>query len=73
MSSFNQDCENTRKQCYSSFLTKRVRHDPRSKHNPWKSKRQWSYGVWGRCESFRWSVLGRSPLRKLLGSKEHLD
>ena len=38
-----------------------------------RSELQWSWGDWGRCKplsgNFRWRI----PLRKLLGSKEHLE
>ena len=51
-------------------------NDPRSKHNQQKNKhseRQRNWGVWGCCEPLSGGFRGQSPLRKFLGSKDHLD
>ena len=49
------------------------RHDPRSKHNQWKSncsKNQWSCGGWEEHpETFSRGFGGLSPLKKIFGSK----
>ena len=52
------------------------RHDLRSKCNQQKSKcskPQQSWGAWGCSEPLSMGFRGQSPLRKFLGSKEHLD
>ena len=58
----------------TSTCTDNFRHDPRNKHNQRRSKRQRSWKVSGGALSSPAGVLGSGALlRKLLGSKQHLD
>ena len=73
---FKQICFEEKKcLCVTGFLQSgalyaTITHDPRNEYNQEKSecsKCQWSWGVWGCSET----PVG--PLRKFLGSKEHLN
>ena len=49
------------------------RYNPRSKHNQWKGEHQQSRRILRCSKSLSGNFRGQDPLRKVLGSKEHLD